>query len=190
MDILAETRLQTRIEMVRPDLQRSLLAIDGKVEIVQVAGGVARHVHDAESAVVHLDGHGDAVVDIERIHADDAPLRLVVGLHARLQGGDVEPRAESDEVEYVDADVAEHASRAMGARQPPQPARIGAPVAPVRRRQPALQIARLDVADRADLAAGDETARFLDGVRVPVGQVDHVDDARLFRRLCHQQRIS
>ena len=138
---------------------------------------------DAQGAVAELYGHRAGIVGVEAVVADRTALGLVEGLQPRPQRGDVETGAEGDEVEDVDADIAEDAARAMGRRQPPQPSLVGPPVAPVARRQPALQIARGNMPDVADLARLDHPPRHLDGMGVAVGQVDHVDHAsRLCRR--------
>ena len=52
--------------------------------------------------------------------------------------------AEGGEVDEVDADVADRALAAVGGRQAPQPAVLGAPVAPMLADEPALQVGRLD----------------------------------------------
>ena len=92
-----------------------------------------------------------------------------------MQRDDVEAGAVGDEVEDVHADVAEHALGAVLRGEPPEPALLGAPVAPVPAGEPGLQVARLDVADLADLAGLDHAAGGLDRGGVAVGEVHHVD---------------
>ncbi len=165
-----------------PDLERALLAVDHQVDVVGLAGGVAAHVDDAEGAVAELHGHRDAVVHVEAVDVDHAALGLVEGAHPGVQRHDVEAGAVGDEVEDVHADVAEHALGAVRGGEPPEPALLGAPVAPVAAGEPGLQVGGLDVADLADLAGEHHLAGELDRGGVAVGEVDHVDEAARPRR--------
>jgi hypothetical protein len=87
-------------------------------------------VDDAERAIVEIDRHREAVVGVELVVADAVAFGLVEGLEAAEDVLDLQPRAIGGEIEDVDADVAQRAVRAVLLGEPPEPARIGPPVAP------------------------------------------------------------
>ena len=171
-------------------LDAALLAIYAQPKLVEMAARPAAGMHHAEGAVGEVERHGEAVIGVELIFADAVSWRLVEGAQPAEDMVDVERCAIAGEIEDVDADVAQHAVRAVAARQPPEPFRVGAPVAPEFRHQPALQIGGLDMAYRADLARLHHLARLLERRDIAIGEVHHIDDAGGFRRIGHLARLA
>ena len=71
------------------DLDGALGAIDAEPQVVEVAGGEAAGMDDADGAVLEADGHGEAVVGVEVVVADLVAGRLVEGLEAAGGFGDL-----------------------------------------------------------------------------------------------------
>src|SRR5690606_21454280 len=121
---------QMRIEMRVQHFDATLVTIDAQTQLVDVPGCPAARMNDAEGTAAEGCRHDEAVVGIEVVLANLVPFRL--GERAQttrhiLYAG---RSAKGDEVKNVDADIAQHAVRAVALRQAPKPLRSSAPVAP------------------------------------------------------------
>jgi len=120
--------------------------------------------------------HDGGVVGVQHVLADPIAGHLAERLQPAGQLHRIATGHERGQVEDVDADVSQHAGAAMGGGHPPQPGRVGSPVAPGGLHQPALQVGRLEVAHRTDVPGRHHRLRGGERGYRAVAQVDRVHE--------------